>query len=1060
MLMLYNHIKRAKSMGKIPVLLRFLVPVLCLLTGGFHDVIAQLVTCLESDQEALINFKNGLEDPENRLSSWQGSNCCHWRGIVCENSTGAVIAVDLHNPYPFDSGYSGRYGFWNLSGVIRSSLVKLKSLAYLDLSLNTFQGISVPEFFGSLKNLRYLNLSNAGFVGAIPPHLGNLSNLQYLDVQYSGLVVDSLEWMTGLVSLKYLAMNRVDLSMIGPNWVWTLNKLPFMTELYLSSCGLSGYNPSLTSLNLTSLAIIDLGGNSFKSKIPNWLVNITSVKYLDISDSGFYGSIPLGFSDLPNLQVLKLDGNGNITASCSQLFRGRWEKIEVFSSASNKLHGRLPSSFGNMTSLIFFDLFLNQIEGGIPSSIGKMCSLNFIRLTGNNMTGSLPEFLEGTENCLSTIPLPNLQYLYLSNNQLIGTMPEWLGQVKNLVELGLEYNMLKGPIPTSLGSLQNLTDLGLTGNKLTGSLPDSLGQLSALSTLDVSFNHLTGTVSEAHFSKLSKLKFLHLSSNSFTLNVSSSWIPPFQVRNLDMGTCSLGPSFPIWLKSQKEVKYLDFSNASISGSIPNWFWEISSNLSLLNISHNQLHGQIPNPLHVSPFADIDFSFNLFQGTIPLTSFGIELLDLSHNHLSGPIPWNIGENMPDLIFLVLSSNQLSGEIPSSIGEMLSLQVIDLSSNNLTGSIPSSFANCSYLKALDLGSNRLSGVIPDSLAQLQQVQSVHLSYNQLLGKFPSSFRNLSSLETLDLGINKLSGKIPPWIGNSFPSIRILSLRSNAFSGEIPSEISKLSTLQVLDLAGNNLSGSIPGSFGNLSAMTLEKITNQYLYYGKYRGRYYEESLVVNTKGQFPKYTKILSLVTIIDLSGNNLYGNISEEITKLLGLVVLNLSKNHITGHIPRSISNMHQLESLDLSSNRLSGTIPSSMSSLTFLGYLNLSHNNFMGTIPYTDHMSTFDASSFAGNPGLCGPPLSVQCPGDDSTQGSDKRGTDEVEDDNKFIDKWFYLSLGLGFAAGILIPHLILAFNKSWSDAYFVFVDKVIENLPWSRQQRTIHHRNRHRQRK
>ncbi|KAH7527945.1 hypothetical protein FEM48_Zijuj05G0020200 [Ziziphus jujuba var. spinosa] len=61
------------------------------------------MNCMESDQEALIDFKNGLHDPANRLSSWKGSNCCHWRGISCENTTGAVIAVDLRNPRP--TGY-------------------------------------------------------------------------------------------------------------------------------------------------------------------------------------------------------------------------------------------------------------------------------------------------------------------------------------------------------------------------------------------------------------------------------------------------------------------------------------------------------------------------------------------------------------------------------------------------------------------------------------------------------------------------------------------------------------------------------------------------------------------------------------------------------------------------------------------------------------------------------------------------------------------------------------------------------------------------------------------
>ncbi|KAH7527942.1 hypothetical protein FEM48_Zijuj05G0019600 [Ziziphus jujuba var. spinosa] len=57
------------------------------------------MNCLDSGREALINFKNGLHDPENRLFSWKGSNCCQWWGISCDSNTGVVIAVDLHDPH-------------------------------------------------------------------------------------------------------------------------------------------------------------------------------------------------------------------------------------------------------------------------------------------------------------------------------------------------------------------------------------------------------------------------------------------------------------------------------------------------------------------------------------------------------------------------------------------------------------------------------------------------------------------------------------------------------------------------------------------------------------------------------------------------------------------------------------------------------------------------------------------------------------------------------------------------------------------------------------------------
>lgn len=1018
--------------------LHIVLPVICLIIGEFAlNGKAQMVDCNESDREALIDFKKGLEESEDRISSWRGSNFCQWWGITCDNNTGAVVTVDLHNQYPSGYDASGRYGNWNLSGEIRPSLTKLKSLRYLDLSFNTFNG-TIPDFLSSLENLQYLNLSNAGFRGAVPPNLGNLSRLQYLDLSHSFpyyLSVNNFEWVTGLVSLKYLEMTESNLSMVGLRWIEAFNKLPHLTELHLSSCGLSTFTSTLTFVNFTSLAVLDLHGNQFNSMLPSWLVNISSLVSLDISSSSLYGRIPLGFGELTNLQSLNLGNNDNLTASCSQLLGGSWKKIEVLDFELNKLHGSLPASLGNMTFLTRLNLFHNGIKGGIPGSIGRLCNLQYIDLSANNLTGSIPE---GIENCPSKGPLPSLQQFIASDNQLVGNLPDWLGQLTSLVELNLQWNSLQGPIPASLGNLQHLSELRLEANKLNGSLPESLGQLSNLSALDVSINELTGVISETHFSRLSKLQLLLLSENSFILNLNSHWIPPFQLWYLELGSCHLGPLFPEWLRSQKELKYLHFPNASVSGSIPEWFWEMSGNLSVLNISFNQLEGQLPNPFNIAPFALLDLSSNLFYGPIPLPSAEINLLDLSNNQFSGPIPDNIGKIMPNLVFLSLSNNQITSEVPVSIGEMKSLQVVDLSRNNLTGSIPPSIGNSSLLSVLDLQKNNLSGEIPASLGQLNLLQTLHLNNNRFSGEIPSTLQNSSFLETLDLGNNRFTGNIPPWIGQTFPHLRIFSLRSNKFFGEIPPVLSNLSSLQVLDLAENKLNSTIPASFGDLKAMTQQQTVNIYLFYGSYMTQYYQENFAVNMYGQPLVYTKTLSLLTSIDLSGNNLYGELPEQITKLVGLVVLNLSGNHISGRIPNSISELRQLLSLDLSDNNFSGGIPPSMSSMTFLAYLNVSNNKLSGIIPYTNQMTTFNATSFSGNPGLCGGPLTVTCSDGGVTGDSDGRRNADSDRDDSFIDKWFYLSIGLGYAAGLLLPYLTFAIRTSWGDIYFGFVDKIV----------------------
>ncbi|KAJ9693225.1 hypothetical protein PVL29_012110 [Vitis rotundifolia] len=923
---------------------------------------------VQSEQKALIDFKSGLKDPNNRLSSWKGSNYCYWQGVSCKNGTGFVISIDLHNPYPRENVYDN-WSSMNLSGEICPSLIKLKSLKYLDLSFNSFKAMPIPQFFGSMKNLIYLNLSSAGFSGAIPSNLGNLSNLQYLDLsseylynidfEYPNhLFVENIEWMTDLVSLKYLSMSSVNLSLVGSQWVEVGNKLPSLTELHLDGCSLFGSIPSPSFVNFTSLAVIAINDNEFNSKFPEWLLNVNNLVSIDISFSQLHGRIPLGLGELPNLRHLDLSWNGNLWGNISQLLRKSWKKIEVLNLAHDELHG------------------------SIPSSIGNFCNLKYLDLSNNYLNGSLPEIIKGLETCSSKSPLPNLTELSLYDNQLMGKLPNWLGELKNLRALILSGNKFEGPILASLGTLQHLEYLYLSQNELNGSLPDSIRQLSQLQGLGVGSNHLSGSLSEQYFLKLSKLEYLNIGSNSFHLNVSPNWVPPFQANELDMGSCHLGPSFPAWLQSQKNLQFLDFSNGSISSPIPNWFWNISFNLQELNLSHNQLQGQLPNSLNYkvsisNPIpnfyyedAYIDFSSNLFEGPIPFSIKGVSFLDLSHNKFSsffppsgesmlglkslllsdnqitGFIPLNIGEFLPSLRFLSLSGNRITGTIPDSIGRITNLEVIDFSRNNLTGSIPSTINNCSSLLVLDLGKNNLFGMLPKSLGQLQWLQSLHLNHNKLSGEFPSSWQNLTGLDVLDLSYNRLSGQVPTWIGVAFVNLVILNLRSNLFSGRLPSRLSNLSSLHVLDLAQNNLMGEIPITLVELKAMAQEQLNIYRLNVNVSSS--YEERLVVITKGQSLEYTRTLSLVVGIDLSDNNLSGEFPQEITKLFGLVFLNLSRNQITGVIPSNIGEfLPNLQVLSLSGNRITGTIPDSIGRITNLEVIDFSRNNLSGSIPST-----------------------------------------------------------------------------------------------------------------
>ncbi|KAI3523455.1 hypothetical protein L1887_01599 [Cichorium endivia] len=122
-------------------------------------------------------------------------------------------------------------------------------------------------------------------------------------------------------------------------------------------------------------------------------------------------------------------------------------------------------------------------------------------------------------------------------------------------------------------------------------------------------------------------------------------------------------------------------------------------------------------------------------------------------------------------------------------------------------------------------------------------------------------------------------------------------------------------------------------------------------------------------------------MIDLSSNNLTGQIPYELTNLHELNALNLSKNALSGEIPRKIGQMKKLLSLGLSRSSLSGRMPSSMSEMSLLNDLDVSFNNLSGRIPTSTQLQSFDPSRYDGNTQLCGLPLTKKCLGDEESEG-------------------------------------------------------------------------------
>jgi len=258
----------------------------------------------------------------------------------------------------------------------------------------------------------------------------------------------------------------------------------------------------------------------------------------------------------------------------------------------------------------------------------------------------------------------------------------------------------------------------------------------------------------------------------------------------------------------------------------------------------------------------------------------------------------------------------------------------------------------------------------------------------------------------------------------NLRVLVLRSNQFHGSIDClEDEKcgeqFSSLQIVDLASNNFSGNLhPRWFENLKSMKKHNNTGQIIYHRNLTS----SSITIAYKGSVLKFVKILTTLTAIDMSDNALEGSLPASIGNLVSLHVLNMSHNAFSGEIPPQLGYMTALESLDLSLNMLSGEIPQELTNLTFLSTLNLSNNQLDGRIPQSRQFGTFQNSSFDGNVGLCGTPLSKQC----GTQ--DTQSETNMKSSSPSVDVVLFLFVGVGFGVGFAAAILV---KLNWISKWF-----------------------------
>nr|CAD41886.2 OSJNBa0093O08.5 [Oryza sativa Japonica Group] len=271
---------------------------------------------------------------------------------------------------------------------------------------------------------------------------------------------------------------------------------------------------------------------------------------------------------------------------------------------------------------------------------------------------------------------------------------------------------------------------------------------------------------------------------------------------------------------------------------------------------------------------------------------------------------------------LSHNFLVGTIPSFIGELAAMQYMTFGINALSGSIPKELGNLTNLVSLGFSSNNFSGSLPSELGSLFKLEELFIDSAGLSGELPSSLSKLTRMKILWASDNNFTGQIPDYIGSW--NLTDLRFQGNSFQGPLPANLSNL--VQLTNLRIGDIASGSSSSLAFISNMT--SLNTLIL-----------RNCMVSDSLALIDFSKFASL-TLLDLSFNNITGQVPQTLLNLNFLSYLFLGNNNLTGSLPSS--KIRSLRNLDFSYNQLSGNFPFWVSEEDL--QLNLVANNFMVNI--------------------------------------------------------------------------------------------------------------------
>eukprot|EP01117_Protostelium_nocturnum_P002673 TRINITY_DN1349_c0_g1_i2.p1 TRINITY_DN1349_c0_g1~~TRINITY_DN1349_c0_g1_i2.p1 ORF type:complete len:889 (+),score=156.70 TRINITY_DN1349_c0_g1_i2:101-2767(+) len=331
-----------------------------------------------------------------------------------------------------------------------------------------------------------------------------------------------------------------------------------------------------------------------------------------------------------------MDLRGTISKSLE-----KFSKLIIFEQPNNRFQGQIPDVFYSMKGLSYVNLMGNSLNGTLPLSLLTSASLFTLKLQNNQLSGNL-----------NGINLTNIRALQIDSNALSGRIPDsLLLNSRNVVTLTMGSNGFTGNF--SFPNPIILDELDLSSNRLSGSLQSSFKNVT-MRSLKLSNNLFSGNLTEE---MIRVAQNLDASSNSFSLfsdfeapdivslivsnNPFNSKFPSViadRLRTFEAANCGL-QNLPDDLRFP-QLQNLDFSNnplntdlevsgaflgtemismkcrnCGLRGNVVMFYQSPTYTISVMDLSHNYLFGNLDLSYFSSTITSVDFSYNNISGVV-------------------------------------------------------------------------------------------------------------------------------------------------------------------------------------------------------------------------------------------------------------------------------------------------------------------------------------------------------------------------------------------------------------------------------------------------------------